>query len=706
MSDTTPPGDIDRLARLFKQARRTTAAADDPNANVISQMAHNRAVNMAKTGSTSLSLATSRPTDPMFYWRQNNLPYDIWRDPKQLAEVRNFCRILYVTHPLIGSAIDIYSKYPLAGMEIVCPKDQSIAQFYNDLFLDTLDYEEFLANVGREYWLAGEAFPFGTFNELLGVWEADELLLPEDVNVIYSPFLREPRFEMRLPRHIREIIVNRKPELEYRQLISAYPELAMYANSSTFSDMEDDQYLIPVSNMLLQHVKRTGDSFHVRGVPILLRAFRAIVQEEMLNAAQDSIAQRLYTPLILARIGASATDLGTNIPWVPDQTDLDAFLEDVNSALAGDFRLLVTHFAVNMQSVFGRESMPDLSSDFERLTERQLQAFGLSKTMLSGGSGGETYAADALNRDLVSQLLTGYQKRIRRFFRRRAEVVAEAQGHYDFERKGGRAKPIMEEILETDPETGEQRVIERPKLLLPDLRIRAMNMKDEDNYHSLIENLRASGVPISMRSRLVNIPIDLEDEVQAVSDEQVDQAVAAQETRKRTYLALKSKGLPIPDDLREDFEPHVLQRGGTGNQPGEGEQQVLPTIGLVDAAPTVALAPTEEDLIAGQEAGTEQIPMMNDNVIQFLPRNRVLNQEQTGRSRPAESDEQRADMPKAGAFVDLSEWDDSMLREAGVEFVARMVEDTEETGLAVVGSYRTRHLGHRDESFFYLAEND
>lgn len=705
MSDITPPGDIDRLARLFKSARRTAAAADDPNASVISQMQLNRQANMSKTGSTSLSLATSRPTDPMFYWRQNNLPYDIWRDPKQLAEVRNFCRILYVTHPLIGSAIDIYSKYPLAGMEIVCPKDQSIAQFYNDLFLDTLDYEEFLANVGREYWLAGEAFPFGTFNELLGVWEADELLLPEDVNVIYSPFLREPRFEMRLPRHIREIIVNRKPELEYRQLISAYPELAMYANSSTFSDMEDDQYLIPVSNMLLQHVKRTGDSFHVRGVPILLRAFRAIVQEEMLNAAQDSIAQRLYTPLILARIGASATDLGTNIPWVPDQTDLDAFLEDVNSALAGDFRLLVTHFAVNMQSVFGRESMPDLDRDFERLTERQLQAFGLSKTMLSGGSGGETYAADALNRDLVSQLLTGYQKRIRRFFRRRAEVVAEAQGHYDFERKGGRAVPIMEEILETDSETGEQRVIERPKLLVPDLRIRAMNMKDEDNYHSLIEQLRASGVPISMRSRLVNIPIDLEDETQAVSDEQVEQAVAAQETRKRTYLALKSKGLPIPDDLRADFEPHVLQRGGGEQQ--QGEQQVLPTIGLVDPAPTVALAPTEEDLIAGQEAGTEEMPMMNDNVIQFLPRNRVLNpHDMTGRSRPSESDEQRADMPKAGSFVDLSEWDDSMLREAGVEFVARMVEDTEETGLAVVGSYRTRHLGHRDERFFYLAETD
>ncbi len=689
--------DLDRISNLFKSARRIGSTERDPNAGVITQMALNRAANMAKEGSSSISLATSRPTDPMFYWRQNNLPYDIWNDAEQLKQVRNFCRLLYVTHPVIGSAIDIYSKYPLSGMEVVCPKDTSVADFYNELFMDKLDYEEYLPNVGREYWTSGEAFPFGTFNELLGVWEADELLLPEDVNVIYSPFLPEPRFEMRLPKNIRDIIVNRKPELEYRQLMSAYPELAMYAHSSDFMNMDDDRYLIPVSNVLIHHVKRTGDSFHVRGVPILLRAFRSIVQEEMLSAAMDSIAQRLYTPLLMARLGASATDLGTSTPWVPDQGDLDAFLEDVNAALAGDFRLLITHFAVKMESVFGRESVPDLTQDFDRLTERQLQAFGLSKTMLSGGSGGETYAADALNRDLVSQLLVGFQRRIRRFFRRRAEVVAEAQGHYDFERKGGRPRPIMETVMEVDQETGEQRVIERPKLLIPDLRIRAMNMQDENKYHDLLETLRASGVPISMRSRLVNIPVDLEDEVDAVSDEQVDQAVKAQETRKRTYLALKAKGLPIPDDLKADFEPHVFQRGNGAE--GGIEEEVLPTVGLVDPASTLALAPTEEDLAAGEEVGTEDMPGMNDGVVQILPRNRVLQNEVS--TRPPESDEQRADMPKAAvrvlAAVDLSKMSEEELAAAGIEYDGMK---------PVIGSYRTRHSGVRDESFFYLGDGE
>jgi hypothetical protein len=68
--------------------------------------------------------------------------------------------------------------------------------------------------------------------------------------------------------------------------------------------------------------------------------------------------------------------------------------------------------------------------------------------MLSGAGSGETYAADALNRDLISQLLgpptsatsSGSSGPL-------PEVVAEAQEHYDYEERGGKRYPIMEEIL-------------------------------------------------------------------------------------------------------------------------------------------------------------------------------------------------------------------------------------------------------------------
>jgi hypothetical protein len=397
--------------------------------------------------------------------------------------------------------------------------------------------------------------------------------------------------------------------------------------------------------MLLKQVKFKADTFHPRGIPILMRGFRTIMQEEMLNAAQDAIADRLYTPLILAKLGASANDLGTQQPWIPTEDDRADFEEALDAAFAGDFRVLVHHFAIQMESVFGREAMPNLDGDFDRIMERELQVFGLSKTMLSGSNQGETYAADALNRDLISQLLTTYQRKIKKFYKDRALIVAEAQGHYDYEERNGKRYVIMEEVLEIDEETGEQRIVEQPKLLIPDMHIRAMNMSDEENFRQFVEALRASGVPISAKTRLVNVPIDLEEEVETLMQEQVDAAVAAQETRKKTYQALRDKGLPIPEDLKADFGPKALSEGGGGAEP-------LPSIGTQLPAPSEALTPPmsdpDQNQLSSEEVTEEDAAEgeMDDGApgaVIPLPRSQQS-------QRPPESDEQRANMPKPAAL--------------------------------------------------------
>ena len=554
------------------------------------------------------------------------------------------CRLLYITHPYLSSAIDVMSKYPILDMEFKC-KDQQLVEFYTDLFIEQLNYEEFLIDIGREYWTVGEAWPLGTFNELLGVWEADELINPDDVEVIRSPFLNEPRFEMALPHDIRKIIQERDPKWEYEALMKSYPELAHFTH-------EDSK--MPVSNILLKQIAFKGDSFHPRGIPILMRGFRAIIQEEMLNAAQDAIAERLYTPLIIAKLGASAGDLGTSVPWIPTSDDRASFEEALDAALAGDFRVLITHFATDVSTVFGKEAMPNFNDDFERLTERQLQIFGMSKTMLSGAGSGQTYAADALNRDLLTQLLTTHQRKIKNFVRDRMLVVAEAQEHYDYEERGGIKYPIMEEILEVDEETGEHRIVEQPKLLVPDVHFKTMNMGDESEERQLIEALRASGVPISMRTRLTNIPIDLDEETEIIKQEQVDQAVLAQEARKETYLALRGAGLPIPEDLRQDFEPKAQQKGnGNPHIQPKADEQVLPGIGLDQPAPTSGLAPTPDDIEQQTADDASGGPELNEAVAQTgastvsttsrLPQNRF-------RQRPEESDEMRGKMPKASSL--------------------------------------------------------
>jgi hypothetical protein len=643
--------------RLGASVRRGRSSEGKTDGTPESQeMRRNRRVAMSKTGAATptTAFATGRPRDPLFYWKQNNLPYET-DDEHQLKQLRMYCRLLYQTHPVVASCIDIYTKYPLLGMELRC-KDEQIVSFYEDLFFSEggLNYDEFLLDVGREYWTVGEAWPFATFNESLGIWDDEELLNPDDVLVQRSAFLKEPRFLIRLPETLRTIITQRSPAWEYEKLMKVYPELARYAGA-------DD--MMPVSNILLRQMKYKADTFAKRGIPILMRAMRAIMQEEMLNAAQDAVADRLYTPLVLVKLGASATDLGTSVPWIPTSDDLEEFMESLDAALAADFRALVHNFAVSMEPVFGRENMPDMSADFERLEDRILLAFGLSKTMLSGASSGETYAADAMNRDLVTQLLTTYQDMVKRHFHQRALVVAEAQEHYDYDERNGKRYVKMEEVLEIDEETGEERIVEQPMLLVPELTMQTMNLSDESAEREFLEALRAAGVPISMKTRLMSSGIDLEDEIERTQDEQVQLAVAEQETRKKIYQALKDKGLPIPDDLKTDFQP-VAQQALPPAAPMMPMR--TPMLGTDDLTPTPNLAPTQMDLAGDMPSGGVPMPGMDATPVDG--QNPFSAPEEEG-SRPEESDEQRAGMPKPAKLFRQSERTRKLARENHVPVV-------------------------------------
>jgi hypothetical protein len=610
-----PTGDKDAydryvMHRLGSGGRRFRAEADArpregspaplDDREAVAEMRKNRRVNGRRTASSGqwggsggsgggggldLQFATGRPRDPLFYWRQNNLPYD-FADNEELEKVRAFCRLLYQTDPIIGSCIDIFSKLPVAGLEVSC-KDAKLEDFYRELFFseEGLDYEEFFVDLGREYFTVGEAWPFATFNESLGIWDDEELLAPEDIKAERSPFLKDPRYFIRLPQSIREVLRSRRPVWEYEKLVTAYPELIAYTSDNAF---------MPVSSVLLQQLKFKGDTFNIRGIPLLTRAMRSVLQQEMLNSALDSIADRMYTPLVLFKLGASASDLGTEVPWIPTEDDLGDFQEATDAALAADFRAIFYNFAVETELVFGREQMPDLTPDFERIEDRILQTFGLSRTFLTGASSGQTYAADALNKELLSQLMTRYQKLLRRHYRQRAMVVAEAQEHYDYDLRNGQRYVRIEEVLETNEETGEQEIVEQPKLLIPDLTFPVMDFRNEDTVRSLIEALHEGGVPISRRTRMRGLPVDLDEEAEASQEEAIQMAVMEQETRKRIYQGLRDKGLPIPADLKNDFTPRPLQLQDQPAAPmaRTPELGLDPTLG--DMLPN--MAPTEQDL--------------------------------------------------------------------------------------------------------------
>jgi hypothetical protein len=88
---------------------------------------------------------------------------------------------------------------------------------------------------------------------------------------------------------------------------------------------------------------------------------------------------------------------------------LDSVRDDFDIALSSDFRLMVHHFGLEVTSVFGREQMPRLGDDFDRIEKRLMQVFGVNPSLLSAGSGGQPYASSALQAEFLNQILKTFQ---------------------------------------------------------------------------------------------------------------------------------------------------------------------------------------------------------------------------------------------------------------------------------------------------------
>lgn len=514
-----------------------------------------RRVESSNLGGGDTYAAIPRFYDPLEYWDLSDLPWNV-ADEGHRHKLHKWLRLYYATHYLIPILIDIFTRFPLVGMELKS-KDSKLTDFYENLFLDQLNYPEFMVDLGREFWTVGEAFSLASFDEDMGIWEREELINPEDVVIENFPFLGSKELKIKPPDYLKKLAQTQNPAKEYRQLEINFPDLIPYLRKGEN---------IPMSSVLLKQVANLQTPWDDHGTPILLRGLRTIIHEEKLLASQDAIAERLYSPLILAQLGLE--DLGDGQgPWIPGPDEMDALRDEMDIALSSDFRLMVHHVGLKMENVFGREQMPRLGDDFDRIEKRVMQIFGVNPSLLSAGSMSQPYASSALQAEFLNQILRTFQGFLKKHYKERALIVAEAQGHYDYEKKGQTRVPIYEEVVVEDIETGKKKIVKKHKLLIPDMEMEVLDMRDEATERQYLESLRQMGVPIPDGQMMIGIDVDVPEMVEQYNDELVEKTVIQQEGKVKAYKILKTRNLPIPADLKAEVES-VLNGGEQPQSPG------------------------------------------------------------------------------------------------------------------------------------------
>ena len=145
----------ERYGFLDTSASSDGAVKDiEQNTRLISAMGRQRKASMRKEGfgmgmGSDVAAAMPRFYDPLEYWDLTGLPWNM-ADEGHRHKLHKWLRLYYATHYLVPILIDIFTRFPLSGMEIKC-KDKNVQKFCEEHFMDDLNYPEFLVGLGREH---------------------------------------------------------------------------------------------------------------------------------------------------------------------------------------------------------------------------------------------------------------------------------------------------------------------------------------------------------------------------------------------------------------------------------------------------------------------------------------------------------------------------------------------------------------------------
>lgn len=456
--------------------------------------------------------ADVRMGSPTFYqplFQQTNMML-----PRDRRERNEWCRHFYRTEPIVGTALDLHTEFPISDVSNMC-SDPFIKKFFDYMMFDKLDIVNLLLEIGLEYWKLGDVFPFGQFNETEGIWESFTLLNQDYVNVTASIFAGDQQIEM-IPDDSIVNIVNGGPGGEFGDLYRQFPEDII--NSVKLGKN------MPLDNRLVSHIAHKAAQYEAWGTPLMMRCFKTLIYKDKLRQAQDAIANRHIMPVRVAKIGAPGEPM-------PQQEELEAF-RDMLFDIDGDPNaFLVYHYGLSFDYVGSTGKILPLNTEFDFINNELMIGLCVTQAMLNGD--GTTYNQAPAGYDALAKRYMSYRLRLESWIRNKVyKPVAETQGFY---------KPANGTIASKYLSEKEQRRLASKKemeLIVPKIVWQQQDLTSNQSVMAFIQNLRDKGL-VSMTTVLPMLSLDPETEKHNLEEE-----------RGTVFDQNAPKTGPVPNDGR------------------------------------------------------------------------------------------------------------------------------------------------------------
>lgn len=435
---------------------------------------------MTRAASASVRMGNPSFYQPLFQTTNMLLPRD-------RREQNEWCRHFYRTEPIVATALDLHTEFPISDLSNIC-SDPYIKKFFDYMAFEKLDLVNLLLDIGLEYWKLGNVFPFGQFNETEGIWENFTLLNPDYVNVKSSIFAEEKIIEL-IPDDQITNIISGGPTGELGELYRQFPD-DMIAQVKLGKN-------ITLDDRLVSHITHKASQYESWGTPIMMRCFKTLIYKDKLRQAQDAIANRHIMPLRVAKIGTPGE------PY-PSNDDIESFRDILMEGEDDPNFFLVYHYGLSFEYVGSTGKILPLNQEFDFINTELMTGLCINQAMLSGE--GPTYANAQVGYDTLARRYMSYRLRLESWIRNKVyKPISETQGFY---------RPVSGQIASKYLSSKEQRRLAAKKemeLIVPGLVWQQQDLTSNQSVMSFIQTLQGKGL-VSMTTVLPMLSLDPETE--------------------------------------------------------------------------------------------------------------------------------------------------------------------------------------------------
>lgn len=423
-------------------------------------------------GSNIVSRGPLLYVDPMFDPILFLFPKD------RIDEINKRLRHYYETDPIVGSAIDMHTNFPLSDFHLQC-EDPRNQQYWND-FKDRTGLLEFLRNLLHDHWLLGEGIGYPVWDEYNMEVSHFNQYPPENIDIVQS-YVTPRRYFLLKP----------DPKLsEKLKSSSKLDQTVMNMMDPAYvKALEENKPFVLGSDEKVMYLARLNTKYRTRGISILARALKDLLYKDKLRLLQLTFVDRHMFPIKIFKLGSEQRG------WIPNKKHFERLGMLLKQAQNDpDFNILY-HFGLTVDYVGTKDRIANLIPEFEWVERQIMAALFVNEEILHGGL--PSAVRDTVNmRTLMYRYLDAREKIERMMITHIFLPIARARGMY----RSGMHKKAEEQERVIKKIAGEERQV--PVEFLDDSR----KMFRVANSHSGSLDISAYDIPrpIWKKMNLVN----------------------------------------------------------------------------------------------------------------------------------------------------------------------------------------------------------